>query len=145
MISSKFAQRRRIQPTPPVCKKGPPPTHIFDPDYQQTPLQAWAHWYAPVYGGTLNLSTLFTIDPGPGYFEWQGLSEQAYHQLKIELIYLQPVDQWNVWIRHLEDGYEVKAYSLSDVPLQTLQPFATELLQFIQPENYQQIEAWIAF
>lgn len=144
MTSSKFSARRRIQPTPPICKEAPSPFPYWQYPYYDCPLIAYARMYWPgsPYGAEIQQS--FTLSPGPSYAHWYGISQRATDQLAIDFSHNYYAAQWDLTLEFWRLGYKVDQWTQYNVPMRKLEPLWTQLVQLTPPTPTQLIEAWVA-
>lgn len=144
-MSSKFSRRRQIQTTPVICKKGPPPTDIFESPFNETTLQASATWNEPIPYADLRFTTPIVLPPVSPYFQWYGISPQSEHQLALYLELIAAGTEWNLYIDRWRNGYLIQTYQQLNIAMRSTNPIQTELIQFGIPTQYFDVHAWVAF
>jgi len=143
-MSSKFSRQARIQPTPIICKKGPPPTDIFEAPGNLTPLQAYVSWNEKLPYANLNFGTRLSLQPLSPLFQWYGISPDSRHQLALYLEKISVTNEWNLSIDRWQWGYLQQTWNKYNIGLRSLAPFQTELIQFVPPTTDYAITAWVA-
>lgn len=144
-MSSKFSRRRQIQPTPVICKKGPPPTDIFESPFNQTILQASATWNEPIPYANLRFTTHITLSPLSPFWQWYGISPESEHQLALYLELIAVGTEWNLFIDRWRAGWLQQTYQQYNIAMRSTNPIQTELIQFGNPSQYFEVHAWVAF
>lgn len=131
MSSSKFGRKQRIQPLPPICKKAPNPSEMWDMPLLLRRLQGYASWSGPSSGGRVLIHGYFTLEPDAENHQWFGRLAQNGTILELWLIESVADTVYNMRLEVTPPGGSTFELQHFDVPMRSFDPLETTDLNFV--------------
>ena len=129
-MSSKFSGISKAHKPPAVCKAPPYPDQIPPIPFGDRYWQGWVYWRDSQGTDKVNLTETVQMIPAPITNFWEGTTAGEPYALRVEMTYHAPVNAVDLDVTLLLNASPVGSYQRLLIPIRSLDPFDTGLIDF---------------